>query len=97
MEYPVELTRRAEKSLTGLPRRDRHRIVRAIDNLSKNPRPVECEPIEFNDNIATMFSQRSNSANPEMLKNAYRLSVGSCKIVYVVLNQVVVVGDVKRQ
>ncbi len=40
MSWHIEVTRRAEKELAGLPIRHRRRIARAIDTLQDDPRPV---------------------------------------------------------
>jgi len=39
MAYAIELTRRAEKQLTGLPANLRRRVASRIDALADNPRP----------------------------------------------------------
>ena len=45
MTYRFELERRAHKALGRLPKRDRARVVAAIDALAENPRPSGCVPI----------------------------------------------------
>lgn len=45
MTYRVEVERRAQKALAGLPKEDRARVVAAIDELAVNPRPVGCYPV----------------------------------------------------
>jgi mRNA interferase RelE/StbE len=43
--YRVEVEPRARKALTGLPQRDRVRIVAAIDLLAEDPRPRGSRPV----------------------------------------------------
>jgi mRNA interferase RelE/StbE len=42
MAYRVEVERRAQKALGRLPKRDRSRLVAAIDALAEDPRPAGC-------------------------------------------------------
>ena len=45
MTYRIEIERRAYKALGRLPKRDRVRVVAAIDALAEDPRPAGCVPV----------------------------------------------------
>ena len=45
MTYRFELERRAHKALGRLAKRDRVRVVAAIDALAEDPRPAGCVPV----------------------------------------------------
>ena len=45
MTCRIEIERRAYKALGRLPKRDRVRVVAAIDALAEDPRPAECVPV----------------------------------------------------
>ena len=45
MTYRIEIERRAHKALGRLPKRDRVRVVAAIDALAEDPRPAGCVPV----------------------------------------------------
>ena len=42
MTYRIEIEHRAQKALGRLPKRDRTRVVAAIDALAQDPRPAGC-------------------------------------------------------
>ena len=46
MGYQIRIERRAEKALIRLTRRDRRRIIKAIDDLAEDPRPAGCVPVK---------------------------------------------------
>ncbi len=46
MGYQIRIERRAEKALVRLTRRDRRRIIKAIDDLAEDPRPAGCVPVK---------------------------------------------------
>jgi len=46
MGYQIRIERRAEKALVRLTRRDRRRIIKAIDDLADDPRPAGCVPVK---------------------------------------------------
>jgi mRNA interferase RelE/StbE len=46
MAYRVEVERRAQKALDRLPKRDRSRVVTAIDALGEYPRPAGCVAVQ---------------------------------------------------
>lgn len=43
--YSVRLKRSAAKELEAVPLKDRNRIVRRIEGLSREPRPAGCEKL----------------------------------------------------
>ncbi len=45
MPYRIEIERRAHQALGRLPRRDRDRVVAAIEALAEDPRPAGCMPV----------------------------------------------------
>jgi mRNA interferase RelE/StbE len=49
--YSVELTRTAEKQLRRLAKRDRSRVVEAIEELAENPRPQGARKLQGYDDV----------------------------------------------
>ena len=49
--YSVELTRTAEKQLRRAAKRDRHRIIEAIESLSEKPRPRDARKLQGYDEV----------------------------------------------
>jgi len=49
--YKIELSRIAEKQLSGIPKPDCIKIAKKIDKLSSNPFPVGHEKLKGNDAI----------------------------------------------
>jgi len=47
MSYRIEIERRAQKALGLLPKRDRVRVVAAIDALALDLRPAGCVPVRI--------------------------------------------------
>lgn len=45
MTYRIEIERRALQALGRLPKRDRVRLLVAIDALAEAPRPATCAPV----------------------------------------------------
>ena len=45
MSYRVEISRRALKVLSALPRKEQQRIRAVIELLADNPRPPGCRPV----------------------------------------------------
>ncbi|HJX38461.1 MAG TPA: type II toxin-antitoxin system RelE/ParE family toxin [Anaerolineae bacterium] len=45
MAHRIEIERRTHQALGRLPKRDRVRVVAAIDALAEDPRPAGCAPV----------------------------------------------------
>jgi len=45
MKYRIEIVERIEKKLAKLPKKDKERIIKAIDTLIENPRPEGCKKL----------------------------------------------------
>lgn len=48
MNYQIEITEKIEKKIAKLPKKDKVRIVGAIDSLVENPRPDGCKKLQGN-------------------------------------------------
>ena len=48
MKYQIEITEKIEKKVTKLPKKDKERIIEAIDSLTGNPRPDNCKKLKGN-------------------------------------------------
>lgn len=48
MKYHIEITDKIEKKITKLPKKDKERIIEAIDSLIENPRPDNCKKLKGN-------------------------------------------------
>ena len=49
--YSVELTRTAEKQIRRVPKRDRGRIIEALESLGEKPRPREARKLQGYDEV----------------------------------------------
>ncbi len=72
MPYRVEVKKSAVKEIAALPKRDRRRVVRAIDALADDPRP---------DGVRKLTGA----------EDAYRIRVGDYRIVYQIVDDVLIV------
>ncbi|MGA8163580.1 MAG: type II toxin-antitoxin system RelE/ParE family toxin [Waddliaceae bacterium] len=48
MKYQIKITDKILKKLTKFPRKDKERIIEAIDSLVENPRPEGCKKLKGN-------------------------------------------------
>lgn len=48
MKYQIQITDKILKKLEKLPKKDKQRIVEAIDSLVENPRPDACKKLKGN-------------------------------------------------
>jgi mRNA interferase RelE/StbE len=44
--HQIEVSRRAQKAMARLPRKDQARIIVALQKLSEDPRPQGCRPVK---------------------------------------------------
>lgn len=48
MKYHIEISEKIEKKLAKLPKKDKERIIEAIDSLVGTPRPNGCKKLQGN-------------------------------------------------
>jgi mRNA interferase RelE/StbE len=46
MTYRVEVSRRVQKTMARLPRKDQARIIVVLQKLAEKPRPQGCRPVK---------------------------------------------------
>jgi mRNA-degrading endonuclease RelE of RelBE toxin-antitoxin system len=46
VKYQIQITDKIIKKLAIFPRKDKERIIDAIDSLAENPRPDECKKLK---------------------------------------------------